>query len=202
MTIGLVIPSIPPRARLLMRALASVCGQTRQPDEIIVEIDHEGLGAAHTRDRALRAATSEWVAFLDDDDELLPQHLERLIAHAEETGADMVFPWFTVVGGIDPFPQHFGRVWTKDDPTQTTITFLVRREAALAVGGFIDGDEGTDGLGHRAGEDFRFVCRLADAGYSVVHLSERTWRWHHHRASDGTSVGNTSGRPWRELVKA
>lgn len=201
-TISVVIPSIPPRARLRARALVSVCGQTRQPDEIVVEIDHEGAGAAHTRDKALRTATSDRVAFLDDDDELGQLHLERLEAVMDETGADLVFPWFTVIGGVDPFPQHFGRVWTKDDPTQTTITFLVKREAALAVGGFIDGDEGVDGDGHRAGEDFRFVCRLADAGYSIVHLPERTWKWHHHMAPDGKSIGNTSGRPWRELAKA
>lgn len=193
-----------------MRALASVLTQTRQPDEIIVEMDNEGLGAGPTRDKALRAATSEWVAFLDDDDELLPMHLERLIAHAKLTGADMVFPWFTVIGGIDPFPQHFGRTWSIEDPTQTTITFLVRREAALRVGGFIDKepnvdedgvpyglDDDHDRSGHRAGEDFRFVCRLGEQ-YKIEHLPERTWRWHHWSANG--KPGNTSGMPWKEKV--
>lgn len=190
-TVSVVIPSIPPRARLLIRALASVAAQTRQPDEIVTVIDHQARGAARTRQHGLETATSEWVAFLDDDDELLPIHLERLLAHAETTGADMVFPWFHVVGGLDPFPQHFGREWDPAEPTQTTITFLVRRQAALNVGGFLEADDqpDTDPEGHRIGEDFRFVCRLAEK-HRIVHYPERTWRWHH----TGT---NLSGRPWK-----
>lgn len=196
MTISVCIPSIPPRGHLLPRAIASVAGQTLPADEIIVEVDREGHGAAISRDKALRAATSEWVAFLDDDDELLPQHLEHLLAHAESTGADMVFPWFDVIGGLDPFPQHFGRTWSLDDPTQTTITMLVRREAALAVGGFEEGEDGIDDEGNKIGEDFRFVVRLARAGYKIEHLAERTWRWHH-------TGHNLSGRSWtHDLVTA
>lgn len=196
-TVAVVIPSIPPRANFLIRAVASVAGQSRPVDEIIVKIDRKGLGAAHSRDAGLRMAKSQWVAFLDDDDELLPNHLSKLIAHAEATGADMVFPWFNVVGhgAVDPFPQHFGRTWSLDDPTQTTITFLVRRRAALAVGGFIDEDAGLDHEGNRAGEDFRFVLRLARAGYKIEHLAERTWNWHHHG-------GNLSGQSWLKQLSA
>lgn len=191
-TISVVVPTIPPRARLLMRALASVAAQTRMPDEIIVTVDHDARGATWTRQHGLDQATGDWVAFLDDDDELLPLHLERLLEVAESSDADMVFPWFHVVGGRDPFPQHFGRQWNRTDPTQTTITFLVRRQAAIDCGGFLEPDDaGTDGDGHRAGEDFRFVCRLGEK-HRIVHLPERTWRYHH-------DSHNTSGRPWRAL---
>lgn len=192
-TVAVVIPSIPARARLLMRAVASVLAQTHTPDEIIVSVDCQGRGATWNRQHAMEQATTEWVAFLDDDDELLPQHLERLVATAEESGADMVFPWFHCIGGVDPFPQHFGRQWDRDNPTQTTITFLVRRQAALDCGGFVEADDLVDGNGYRLGEDFRFVCRLGEK-HRIVHLPERTWRWHHHGA-------NTSGRPWPDLTK-
>jgi glycosyltransferase involved in cell wall biosynthesis len=180
-----------------------VLSQTRKPDEIVIEYDHEGLGASYTRHRGLRGATSEWVAFLDDDDEFGKEHLEKLERCAEETGADLVYPWFDVVGGGDPFPQHFGRPWDPADPVQTTISVLVRRVPALSVGGFREtwtDDEGVDRDGHRRGEDFRFVCRLNDAGYKIVHLPERTWRWHHW--VDGDHIGNTSGLPWRERLGA
>jgi glycosyltransferase involved in cell wall biosynthesis len=189
-TICAVIPSIPPRARLLQRAIASVLGQTRPVDQLSIAVDREGLGAGATRHRALEAAGTEWVAFLDDDDEWLPPHIEKLLAHAEETGADLVFPWFNTVGGIDPFPQHFGKVWDPAEPTHTTIVTMVRRELALKIGGFDDGQEDGFADGNTAGEDWRFILRLIDAGAHISHLPERTWKWHHHG-------GNLSGRSWK-----
>ena len=47
-------------------------------------IRHErNLGAAAAYESGLRAASHEWVALLDDDDEWLPHHLEHaLVAHA------------------------------------------------------------------------------------------------------------------------
>ena len=196
-TISVVIPTIRPRVRLCMRALASVLGQKRLPDEIIVEMDDEGVGAPKTRNRGLRQASGDWIAFLDDDDELLPQHLERLEQYANETGADLVYPWFTVVGGTatDPFPQFFGKEWDNDKPHQTTISFLVRREAALAVGGFPDDFTWADDA-WATGEDYQFVLRLREAGYKIVHLPERTWRWHWHYSN--LQGGNTGGVPWRQ----
>lgn len=55
-----VIPSIPPRVKMLRRALASVLTQTRAPDAISVAIDHDHEGSAATRNRALAAADTEW----------------------------------------------------------------------------------------------------------------------------------------------
>lgn len=189
--VTLVVPTIPPRASMLARAVRSAVEQTRPPEFIFVVTDIEGEGAPATRTRGLEQVTTEWTAFLDDDDELLPQHLEKLHDCALRTGADMVFPWFVVHGGTDPFPQHFGRQWNRSDPHQTTITFLVRTELARKVGGFLDPEDGTDSLGNRAGEDFRFVCRLSEAGARIVHLPERTWIYHHW-------IGNLSGRSWRQ----
>lgn len=76
--ITVVIATIPPRSGLLARALASVAAQTLQPKAIIVEYDHGRTGAASTKNRAIRKAETEWVAPLDDDDLMLPDHLEQL----------------------------------------------------------------------------------------------------------------------------
>jgi glycosyltransferase involved in cell wall biosynthesis len=191
--VTVVITTFPERAQLLARALKSVLEQTHPADAIVVVSDTAREGAGPNRTNGLSMVNTEWTAFLDDDDQFGPEHLERLLLKAAETEADMVFPWFSVVGGFDPFPQHFGKEFDLDDPRQTTITMLVRTEAALAVGGFVDEEEDPDGMerdddGNRAGEDFRFVIRLARAGYTIRHLAERTWIWHHHEA-------NTSGMP-------
>src|SRR3954453_5168633 len=159
--IALVIPSIPPREAMLQRALDSVHAQTLQPAQLIVEIDRNRSGAALTRTRGLERVTCPYVAFLDDDDELLPHHLETLAAEMERTSADMVFPWFTVIGGTDPFPGHFGREWDDAKPRQTTITFMARTKLMKDIGGFLfERCRSVDADGNRFGEDFAAVCAM------------------------------------------
>ena len=191
MSVAVAIPSIPTRGPMLARALASVAAQTMIPDEISVVVDHGRGGAWSARERAWRATSSHWVAFLDDDDELGPEHLSKLVRCAVDHDADFVYPWFDVIGGTDPFPQFEGQPWDPDHPHQTTITGLWRRSALEAVGGFPEpGPATTDELGNRHGEDYGAVLALNAKGGRIVHLPERTWRWHHHGA-------NTSGLPTR-----
>lgn len=196
-TVGVAIPCIPPRAGMLQRALASVLSQERLPDAISVVIDHDHQGAAATRNRAWRMLDTDWVAFLDDDDELLLVHLDRLLACALEHDADLVYSWYVVVGGTDPFPGTFGRPWDPTRPVQTTITVLWRRTALEKLDGFTEQGDDRDIAGIRQGEDFDAVCRLNEQGGRIVHLPERTWIWHHHGYGTPGVSGNTSGRPDR-----
>lgn len=191
------IPSIPPRQVQLQRALRSVYDQTVVPAAINIHVDEERRGAAVNRDASVGETSTEWLAFLDDDDELLPQHLELLLREARRTDADLVYPWFTVAGGTDPFPTLEGQPWDDSEPHQVPITFLVRRDAYEEVGGFagdwdttLAEDPGTDEAGNRAGEDYHFILKLVRAGRRIVHLNERTWIWNHWH-------GNTSGLPTR-----
>lgn len=192
--VSVVIPTIPPRAEMLQRALRSVYDQTVVVSDIVVQSDLDRRGAAENRDAGLAKATGEWVAFLDDDDEFYPFHVQELLSHARRTHADLVYPWFDVgSGGTDPFPQFEGVPWSNDTPHQIPITFLVKTEVARAVGGFSTGwiDEGeTDEFGNRAGEDWNFTMKVVNAGYKIEHLNMRTWMWHHH-------ASNTSGLPSR-----
>lgn len=199
--VTVVVTTIPERAQLIGRALESIQRGTVQPDTIIVASDVNREGAAATRTRGLKMVDTEWTAFLDDDDEFGEFHLEHLLAKQVETSADMVFPWFYVMGGSDPFPENFEREFDVEDPHQTTVTVLVRTGAAMAVNGFLwesglDADDpGVDPDGNRAGEEFHFAIKLARAGYKIAHLQERTWTWHHWM--NGNQIGNTMGLPSR-----
>lgn len=52
-------------------------------------IRHEApRGVSAARNAALRAATGDWIALLDADDEFAPSRLERLVAEAEARGLD------------------------------------------------------------------------------------------------------------------
>lgn len=177
--VAIAIPTIPPRREMLQRAFASVLAQTRPAGEIHVAVDHQHEGAPTTRNRAARAARLPWLAFLDDDDELLPHHLEACLGHAMLTGADLVYPWYEVVGGTDPHPHVFGRYWDPENPVQTTITILIRRELFEELGGYMVPGDDTDEHGNRAGEDFDLVCRANQLGAKISHLPVRTWKWNH-----------------------
>jgi hypothetical protein len=202
MSIGVIIPTIPPRRPLLLRAMTSVGRQTLLPDDLSVAVDLDQLGAPATRQRALEGLSPgiEWVAPLDDDDEFMAWHLEALAAHAAETGADYVYSWFELVapsgmsyGDHDPVfpPTHFSNPFDPADPIETTITILIRRELLEAVGGYEALDRPEEyAKGASTGEDRNLTLRCIEAGATISHLVRRTWRWHHHGR-------NTSGRPDR-----
>ena len=92
------------RPALARRAIASALAQTLAGIEVVVVDDgsepafvapidarvrmtrHESAGGVTTaRNAGLRAARGEWVTFLDDDDVLVPEMLERSISAAEQS---------------------------------------------------------------------------------------------------------------------
>lgn len=177
---------------MLRRAIFSAHAQTLPAAAHIIAYDTDRQGAPATRQRALDAVTPHygWVAPLDDDDEFMPHHLEHLLRHAKDTGADMVYSWFELIGqggvsygDVDPIfpPTHYTNPFDPDDPIETTITVLVRAELAREVG-----YHALDRGGHNTGEDRSFTLGCVAAGAKISHLVERTWKWNHHG-------GNTSG---------
>jgi glycosyltransferase involved in cell wall biosynthesis len=191
--ITVVIPSIPPRWKMLGRAVSSAARQTHQPKAIEIEIDKRKEGAPATRQRALDRVKTPLVAFLDDDDEFMPFHLHDLLTHMRETNADYVYSWFRLVdkfGRIhmdDPIfpPGHFENEFDPNNPIETTIVTLVRTELAQEVG-FKALDRGE----HNTGEDYGFTLGCVKAGANIKHLVKHTWFWHH-------DSNNTSGLPSR-----
>lgn len=184
--IAVVIPSIPPRNQsLLNRCLPSVWSQTVPPEHVSIAVDHDKEGAGPTRTRALLATTSEWVAFLDDDDQLLPHHLETLLREQATTEADIVWPWYTPsLGGGDPIACNRGKQWDPNVPHTFPITALVRGELARQChfpppinAGF-------------SGDDWEFWMQMNRLGAKFHHVDEVTWVW----TIDGQ---NTSGAPGR-----
>ena len=191
-----VIPTIAGRENILSAAVRSVGAQTLKPAHLIIQQDHERLGAPGNRDKGLEKVTTKYVAFLDDDDYLYTDHLEKLYATAVAEDADIVYSWFDVQGGTDPFPQNFGKPWDPENPVQTTVTTLCKTEVVRAAGGFSNTYGMTEeeitsfAQGNTVGEDFRMVISANNNGAKIVHLPEKTWAYVHWS-------GNTSGRPDR-----
>jgi hypothetical protein len=192
---------------MLAKAIASAEAQS-EPVEIVVVEDEEFTGgfrpggAATTRNRGLEQVETEWVTFLDDDDELYVHHVEHCLAKAEEAGADLVYPWFdgSNSSGILFAPHEGGKVtpeglefgdeqkacllrlpeWQfgRDIWNFIPITVVVRTALVKKVGGFPVA--GSEEWPVSNCEDHGLWIRLLKAGAKFVHLNERTWVYHVH----------------------
>ena len=110
-TVSVIIPTYN-RAHLVGRAIRSVLNQTYQDFELIVVDDgstdntgevvrsfnddrikcirhEENKGGGAARNTGIRAAWGEYIAFLDSDDEWLPENLEKKVRALNSTPADI-----------------------------------------------------------------------------------------------------------------
>lgn len=206
-TVAVVIPTIPGREDMLRRAVNSVYDQSHGPDDLIIQLDEAGEGAAVTRNRALETVETDLVAWLDDDDELLPNHLERLTRVLERfPHIDLVYPIPEIPVGRDPTAVAVDGIWQKpwgvpfgpeqEEHLRTAgsfipITHVVRTSKVREIGGFpMPGDV-------RWIEDWGYLVKLLDAGARFHHLPVTTWRWHIHDQHTGGDP-NRAGPVWEK----
>jgi Glycosyl transferase family 2 len=189
---------MPDRALDLDRAMRSVLGQDLFPDAIHIVTDKGdrskelGGGVSEARNKGIMAATTTYVAFLDDDDELYPNHLATLVKVADTTGADLVYPWFDSAGATGKLAadlqeltdKMYGRPWGPKlaemvrHSNHIPIATLVRTTRAQEVGGFPSWDESPRHPypPYHPLEDWGFLLRLLDVGAVFHHVPERTWK--------------------------
>jgi glycosyltransferase involved in cell wall biosynthesis len=189
--------------RTIARALDSIAAQTHPPAEVVVVDDASrdrtaAIAAAHPlRPRivthpanrggaaalhsGIEAASCDWVAFLDADDEWLPGKLAaQLEALAQEPGATIVATGFTFVDrdgaeawryGDTPF-AHAGRDFWRNLLVDSAIlqsSALVPRRLVLATGGVA--------AAMRTGYDQQLFVRLAALG-PVAYVHRPLVRYH------------------------
>lgn len=148
----------------------SVRLQTRQPDQLIIEVDPGRTGAAATQNRALARVESEWIALLGDDDYLLPNHLETLEANAT---ADVIWPDFLSIGEDHNFCTEFDGESLLQGNYIPGGGSLIRTAAARAVGGWCKSGD----VDWHVYEDWVMWKRLFNAGYTFRHIHEVTWAY-------------------------
>jgi glycosyltransferase involved in cell wall biosynthesis len=203
MSVCVVIPSIPSRSEQLERALRSVFAQDRPVDQLSIAFDTERSGSSATRNRAAVGATTEWIAFLDDDDEFDPHHISTCLNHAEKTGADLVFPWHRVLRYGEPIDDVIPFRGIEDDRITSElenqnfipVSVLVKTSAFRELGGFPEPN--SEEWPHSFATDWGCWLRMARSGAKFSHINEVTWTWHHWGYGKPGEPGNTSGQATR-----
>lgn len=156
----------------------------------VLSMKHNG-GPARARNRALDAATGEWVAIVDSDDQIHPERFERLLLAAEASSADIVVDdllHFYEDGG----PVHFllPADWTK--PTIVTAQDWILGGSAphLPALGYLKPLMRATVLGRRRydealriGEDFDLILRLLLDGALCLAVPQPWYLYRRHSRS-------------------
>jgi LmbE family N-acetylglucosaminyl deacetylase len=202
------------RPALLAEALASIHA-TGYPAEVVVVndggtmpstasdvrvVNHEqSRGRSEAMNSGVKAATSEFIAFLDDDDLFYPEHLQTL---ANATRANSHAAWYTDAvsaflrpGAEGRFEAHKKlRLFAQDYDADLLLldnyiplpTLLVRRSDYLDAGGF---DPSFDLF-----EDWDFLIRLSRRG-TFLRIPRVTCEVRHFESGDSIVLSAAEGTP-------
>jgi glycosyltransferase involved in cell wall biosynthesis len=175
--VAVITPTIAGRDALLEEAKACVRAQTIECQHLVgLDARPEPEGPAMIRNVLLARASelgAEYVAFLDDDDLIDPDHVETLLTamHAEQ--ADLAMSWYRPEGDAPETPRFY--VW--DDWCLGTmiggrnlipVTVVARLEPILAAGGFDPDDRY---------EDYSLWLRMLEQGATISVTPRETWTY-------------------------
>lgn len=209
--VSVIIPTYN-RAHLVGRAVQSVLNQTYQNFEVIVVDDgsvdnteevvknfnneiiryirhKENGGGAAARNTGIREAEGEYIAFLDDDDEWLPEKLKKQISLFDDKSSELGVVYAGLIR-VDETGEYVGkqhicvpdihvpekRGWIYEDLllkdyVGTTSTVLVKKECFEKVGLF---DESFSGA-----EDWDMWIRIAKI-YQFDFIESPLIKYHRH----------------------
>lgn len=174
------------------RAESSVCAQTTTVGICTAHIDDpHPHNCGRARNNAAALAESEWLLFLDADDELAPDACERLLEAAASTPGDIYVPAMSYYrngqweppGTLTPRPVHKG--WWGP------VGAMIRRADFERIGRFREDLPW--------GEDVELFLRAERAGLTFVPVQSAVYRIHWREGS--RKFHPQSDRMWNLMVR-
>lgn len=118
---------------------------------IVYLVNEKNIGGSLSRNRGINSAKGEFITFLDDDDEYLPEKVEKQLRFMHETNCDMSFAnmkmYSTSSGRVVDY-RDYKDIWSFENSELLkyhlmkhltgTPTYMFKREKLVAVGGFDD----------------------------------------------------------------
>ena len=146
-TVSAVIPTRN-RPNLVLRAVRSTLAQTYKDLEVIVVVDGPDpateqalrefrdqrlkvislahtVGAAQARNLAVQSAGGDWIAFLDDDDEWLPEKTELQMERARTSA----FSYPIVCSQLLARTSRYEVTWPRTTPSEPLSEYLLARNS-------------------------------------------------------------------------
>lgn len=170
----------------LDECVSSVIRQTKSPKEIIVVHDEcenpmhhakvtsimlpTNLGVCKARDVAFRYSTGELILFLDGDDIMSPDYIEKMVLKIAD-GADIAYPDIYFFGDpgesltISPEPLQLSLI-AEMKKLPIVVTSMMKREVYSSLGGFSN---------FPVLEDMDFWLRAMCNGYTFKKAQTLLW---------------------------
>jgi GT2 family glycosyltransferase len=151
-------------------------------------------GISRATNRALEAATGEWIVLLDHDDTLEPDALAEIVAAAKaEPEADVIYSDEDKLDELDRrFMPHFKPDWDPD--LLLAYPYLghvlaVRHDLMRRIGGFRPEFDGS--------QDYDVMLRTTELARRVAHIPKILYHW---RVVAGSAAGDQDAKPWAHLA--
>jgi glycosyltransferase involved in cell wall biosynthesis len=143
-------------------------------------VRQENRGAGAARNRGIREARGEFVAFLDGDDVWTAPYLERQLKFIEESGYDLAYADALLFGDS----PDAGKTYMQTAPSEGPVTFLslIRGECNVITSGVVARrqlvvEAGAFDESLRNSQDFELWARLARGGARIGYQREALLRY-------------------------
>lgn len=146
------------------------------------------LGGGGSRNQGIKAATGEYIAFLDDDDEYEPTKIEKQLALMQEKEnqddrVGLIYCWRTSISADQKHRKTIKNSW-EGIPlckhmcymTAPTSCWLCSKKAIHEVGGFDKVPSQQDAI---------FILKLLSMGFSIYCVRDALVKYYEHSDADG-----------------
>lgn len=202
--VSVVIPTYKRETKYLLRAITSIKNQTYKNTEIVVVDDNppdsyyrektvdfmkqynndsdiiyylnpKNIGGSLARNNGINVATGEYITFLDDDDEYLPEKIEKQLRFMLNNNCDMSFTNLKLVNDNKVVVDYREYSNLKNYDKQSllkyhimrhltgTPTFMYKADKLREIGGFKDA---------KMGQEFYLMLKSIEKDLKICYLND------------------------------
>lgn len=202
--VSVIIPTYKRETKYLLRAINSIKNQTYRNTEVVVVDDNlpdseyrkqiiefmqqyhddshviyiinpTNMGGSLARNNGIKAATGDYITFLDDDDEYLPEKIEKQLKFMLDNESDMSFTDLKLVNENKVIIDYreYNNLKSFDKATLLkyhimrhltgTPTFMYKAEKLIQIGGFEDA---------KMGQEFYLMLKSIENNLKISYLND------------------------------